>query len=172
MIKKISIALTQINTRQKVFTFVMILLIAGITPFFTHLQPITGPLVNALLLIATVLIGPLEAIMIGLVPSTVALASGTLPLPLAPMVPFIMIGNALLVTAFHYSKKLGFLPAVVIAALIKFVFLAGTVQLLMSTMLKSELVAKLSIMMSWPQLITALTGGLIAYLLLKTLKHR
>ena len=172
MTKKISAILTQVDTRQKVLIFIAIFLIAGITPFFTHLQPITGPLVNALLLIATVLVGPFEAVMIGLVPSTVALASGTLPLPLAPMVPFIMIGNALFVGLFYYSKKLGFLPAVIIAALIKFVFLAGTVRLLMSTMIKSELVAKLSIMMSWPQLFTALTGGLIAYLLLKVLKHK
>lgn len=172
MNKKIATALTQVDTRQKVFIFVTILLITGITPFFTHLQPITGPLVNALLLLATVLVGPLEAVMIGLVPSTVALMSGTLPLPLAPMVPFIMIGNALFVGLFHYSKKLGFLPAVIIAALVKFAFLSGTVHLLMNTMLKSELVAKLSIMMTWPQLFTALTGGLIAYFLLKTLEHK
>ena len=55
---------------------------------------------NAVLIIAAVLLSPFEAVLIGLVPSAVALSSGLLPLALAPMVPFIMIGNAILVGVF------------------------------------------------------------------------
>jgi len=126
--------------------------------------------VNAVLLISAVLTGPMEAIFLGLMPSTVALSTGLLPLPLAPMVPFIMIGNALLIAVFHYSYKKNIYVSIGIAALLKFAFLHFSVVLIMSKLLTTDITAKLAIMMSWPQLITALIGGVIAYALLKGLK--
>jgi len=42
--------------------------------------------------------------------------------------------------------------------------------MVMNLILKKELALKVSTMMSWPQLLTALLGGLIAYLFLKSTK--
>jgi hypothetical protein len=159
------------SPKTKVILFAVALAIVAIVPAFIHVQWITGPMVNAVLLISVVLIGPMEAVLLGLMPSTVALSAGLLPLPLAPMVPFIMMGNAILVAVFHYIYKKNFFAGIGFAALLKFAFLHYTVVWLMSGMLDGQLVAKLAVMMSWPQFFTAGVGGVIAYGLLKGLKE-
>ncbi len=147
---------------KRVFVFALVFLVVGIVPVFLHSQWITGPLVNAALLIAAVLVGPADAIMLGLIPSTVALSSGLLPLPLAPMIPFIMIGNGLYIILFLKAEKFSRMGAVIMASLGKFLFLFVTSKFILSALLSSPLAEKVSIMMSWPQLMTALIGGVIA----------
>jgi len=151
---------------KKTAVFALFLAVTAGIPAVIHSQFITGPIVNAALLLATVVMGPLAAVMLGVTSSPIALASGTLPLALAPMVPFIMLGNAILVLAFYAIYKKSFLGAVAVAAVVKYAFLAGTVSLLMSTMLSAQLTQTLALMMGIPQLVTALAGGLIAYIAL------
>ena len=170
MLKLKSLALPILQTKTRIFIFASFLAIAIFVPSFIHSQYITGPLVNFLLFTAAVLLGPFEAVLIGIIPSTVALASGLLPTTLAPMVPFIMLSNALLVTVFHYTRNRSFIPSVIFAALLKFIFLHSIVTLLMSTLLAEKLVTKLAIMMSWPQFVTAVAGGVLAYVFLKKLR--
>lgn len=158
------------SAKIRFLLFVLMLGIVAIVPVFVHIQWLTGPMVNAVLLISAVLIGPMEAVLLGLMPSTVALSAGLLPLPLAPMVPFIMLGNAILVAVFHYIYKKNFFAAIGAAALLKFAFLHFTVVWLMDGMLDGKLFAKLAVMMSWPQFFTAVIGGVIAYGLLRGLK--
>ena len=158
------------RVKTKVLVFFGLLSIGTILPSLIHSQFVTGPIINAVLFLSTFLLGPFEAVLIGIIPSTVALSSGLLPLPLAPMVPFIMIGNVILIGTFHYTRSKSFVGAVILSSILKFAFLFSIVTLLMNTMLQEALVAKLSIMMSWPQLITALIGGLIAFIILKNLK--
>ncbi|HCP60545.1 MAG TPA: iron hydrogenase, partial [Dehalococcoidia bacterium] len=79
-------------TREAVITFVVLLGIATVAPL-SGSQFITGPIVNATLLIAVALLGMRDGILIGLIPSTIALATGLLPAVLAPMIPFIIVGN-------------------------------------------------------------------------------
>ena len=156
--------------QTRVFLFILFLLILSVVPAFVHAQWVTGPMVNAILLLAVVLIGPMEAILLGLMPSVVALSAGLLPLPLAPMIPFIMLGNALLVAVFSYLYKKNFFTALGIAAFLKFAFLHQSVVWLMSRLLEEPIVAKLAVMMSWPQFFTALIGGMVAYGILKGIK--
>jgi len=167
MLKVKSLALPAIQTKNRVLIFTVFLSVAIFVPSFIHSQYVTGPLVNFLLFTTAILLGPFEAVLIGIIPSTIALASGLLPLPLAPMVPFIMIANALLVAVFYYTKDRGFITGVIFASLLKFVFLHSIVVLLMSTMLQEKLVNNLAIMMSWPQFTTAVIGGMLAYVFLK-----
>src|SRR4030066_2061396 len=105
--------LERLNIKSIVW-FIALILIVGILPRFVHNQFITGPIVNATLFIGTVILGPASAMLIGLVPSVVALASGLLPMPLAPMVPFIMISNAILVWTFSYFRKINFGSGVIV----------------------------------------------------------
>ncbi|HBK35097.1 TPA: hypothetical protein DDZ01_03850 [Candidatus Uhrbacteria bacterium] len=170
MTKTKVLVLTSVIAQSKVFIFTSLLAISVVVPSFLHSQYITGPLVNAILLIAVVLLGPFEAVMIGIIPSTVALSSGLLPLPLAPMVPFIMISNAIFVALFYYIGVKRFAIGVIIGGLVKFAFLSSTVTLLMKSLLSEGLVAKLAIMMGYPQFITALLGGLIAFFFLRGIK--
>jgi len=110
----------------KFFMFSWMLAFSIVIPALTHSQYVTGSIINALLIMATILLGPLEAVAIGLIPSAVALSTGLLPLPLAPMVPFIMIGNALLIVCVSFLRSKSYTLAVGVAALVKFAFLYGT----------------------------------------------
>lgn len=154
----------------KLSTLLVLGLFVGVVPAFVHEQWLTGPFVNAILIITCVLVGPMEAVFLGLVPSTVALSSGLLPLPLAPMIPFIMISNAIFVAVFHYLSKKSFSLGVLIGALLKFLFLYFFVTFLATTLLSATLLPKVAIIMSWPQFATALLGGIFAFAVLKFLK--
>jgi len=153
---------------QTIVWFVGLVLVVAIVPRFVHNQFITGPLVNAVLFVGVAILGTGPAILIGLVPSVVALASGLLPLPLAPMVPFIMISNAILVLTFAGLRKINFWTGVGSAALIKYLFLYIASSWVVSLIAQDKIAAKASaIMMSWPQLATALAGGVIAWGILR-----
>jgi hypothetical protein len=156
------------KTRLLIFAFLLALLI--LMPFLIHSQWITGPTVNAALFIAAVILGPSRAILLGLMPSTIALGSGLLPFVLAPMVPFIMLGNVILVLAFYYLYKRNYFLALGVASFLKFAFLHQTVTWIMSRYLEQKFVGVLSVMMSWPQFFTAVVGGLVAYAFLKPIK--
>lgn len=156
--------------QEKVFVFSILTLFIGVVPAFIHNQWLTGPFVNALLILACVLVGPMEAVVLGLFPSTVALSSGLLPLPLAPMIPFIMISNALFVATFYYINKKNFFLAVLVSAFLKFLFLLSFSTFLAQNLFAETFLSKVAILMSWPQLATALLGGVFAYAVLKFLK--
>jgi hypothetical protein len=160
------------STKSKAIFFAIGLAICLVLPAFFHNQWITGPIINATLLLATVLVGPTEAVLLGLMPSTMAFLGGLLPLPLAPMLPFIMIGNAIMVMTFHTVRPKNFWGAVGLAALLKFAFMHGSVVFLLSRMMDSGLTAKLAVMMSWPQFFTAIIGGAIIYPIVKSIQNK
>ena len=60
---------------------------AAIVPSLGLRQEITGPLVNAMLLLAVGAVGIPSAMALGALPSIIAIGRGTHPLPLLPMVP-------------------------------------------------------------------------------------
>ncbi len=154
--------------KTKLILFAVLFAISIVLPAFLHMQWVTGPIINASLLLAVVLIGPMEAVVLGLMPSAVALSTGLLPLPLAPMVPFIMIGNAILIASFYYLRNQNYALRLGISALLKFAFLHYAVVFIMNGFLADSLVSKLMIMMSWPQFFTAVIGGIIIYPIIKS----
>ncbi|MBU0596927.1 iron hydrogenase [Patescibacteria group bacterium] len=149
--------------------FITLISVASIAPLF-HNQPITGPIVNATLFIAVALLGTETAIMVGLIPSLIALSVGLLPAVLAPMVPFIMMGNALMIWSFSVLNKKNFWAGIITASLLKFLFLWGPSTIAVNLLLKKEVASTVATMMSWPQLWTAVVGGLIAFVVLKGMK--
>ncbi len=150
--------------------FIGLLALVTVVPFFVHNQLITGPMVNAVLFIATAVVGIPGAVLLALVPSVVALSGGLLPAVLAPAVPFIMIGNVIMILTFHYARKKNFWLGMIGGSVLKYLFLFGSTSLVVGLLLKSEMAEKASLMLSWPQLATALAGGLIAWGVLKVLK--
>jgi len=155
----------------KAATFFSLLAIATVAPMFIHSQPITGPLINATLFITASFLGIEAAIMVGLIPSVIALSFGLFPAILAPMVPFIMISNALLVIVFGLVQKKNYWLGIVSASLLKFIFLFATSSVVIGLLTKKEIAAKVAGIMSWPQLLTALVGGIIAWLVIRTIKR-
>jgi hypothetical protein len=147
---------------------VSLLGVAVIAPMFAH-QLITGSLVNATLFIATGLLGVRAGVLVGMFPSIVALSLGTLPAPLAPMLPFIVLSNALLVSVFAlFSKR--YWRAMVLASGVKYAFLFLASSVIVGLLPQQEWMRLVAVMMSWPQLVTALVGGCLAFVVLKTLR--
>jgi len=141
--------------------------IATFAPLLGHQQMITGPLVNATLFLSVILLGRESAILVGLIPSLIALWSGLLPPILAPMVPFIMFSNTLLILVFGMLKKKYWL-GMIFASALKFIFLLSTSSIVINLLFKKEIATQVAQMMSWPQLVTAIAGGIIAFLILKS----
>lgn len=155
--------------KESVLTLARFTLLMGIALFVPlfHNQAVTGPIVNAVLFISAISLGIEGAVLIALVPSLVALSAGLLPPVMAPVVPFIMMSNIILVVFFIYLKEKNYWLAIVLASVLKFVFLFSASGIVIDLLIKKEIAAKVAVMMSWPQLFTALAGGLIAYLFLK-----
>lgn len=132
-------------------------------------QFIVGPLVNACLLVAAAYTGLAGGAVIAVLsPFGAILTGAAIPLPFAP---FIAAGNFILVLVFYLLKKKPIL-GIASGAVLKFAFLTASVNLfvwMMSIPAKKALV--LTAAFSWPQLVTAAVGGLLALLVLKALEN-
>jgi hypothetical protein len=167
-------ALTRTLTwdRTKTIATVQFIALAGvatIAPLF-HQQWVTGPVVNAMFIIAVVLLGTQNAILLCLLPSTIALSVGLLPAVLAPMIPFIIISNVILVLGFDKLREKNYWLGIGVGSVLKFAFLWATSSIVVNLLLKKEIAGNVIAIMSWPQLATALLGGVLAYIFLKFLK--
>ncbi len=160
---------------QTIAQFLILSTAATVLPFYFHVQLVTGPIVNAIFILTLFFVGIRSALVVCLVPSLMALSGGLLPVVLAPVVPFIMIGNAILILTLDWfynnwsSKRTGYWIGVVVGSFLKFLFLYLSVDFIAKLLLKQELAVKVAQMMSWPQFATAVLGGILAYAILKPL---
>ena len=180
-----TIILARLNITYLIKFLILLLLVTGAPLVGIHSQWITGPIVNAALILAVLLLDIRSAILIGILPSTIALSTGLLPAPLAPMVPFIIISNMILILIIDYFVGTGHRPVLntacrvptikyfsglFFAASLKYLFLFFTSGLVINLLLNKNLATKVAQMMSWPQFFTALIGGILAWGLLKILR--
>jgi len=127
-------------------------------------QPITGPVVNFILLFTVVLNGFYSSMVIGALSPLIAFSRGILPAPLGPMIPFIILGNLVYIAVFAIARRKNKKPlyqllAVVLASVLKYLVLSSAVKFFVAVP------APIAQAMSFPQLITALLGGLILILM-------
>jgi len=125
-----------------------------------HNQWITGTIVNAILFLAVWRVGIVNAAFVAFLPSSIALMRGLLPAPMVILIPYIILSNIILIAAFYALKKYP-IAGIVSASLAKFIFLFA-----ISTYF-IKIASPLVFMMQWPQLTTALAGGLIAVGIIK-----
>ena len=135
-------------------------------------QPITGPLVNALLILSVEMMGVGPATFVGMVTPLSALLNGVLPLPLMVMIPFIALGNVTLMGLYGTLRTRNRWLAMGVGAIAKFAWLYAAVEWMIARPLTVSvgaapqavpIPAALAQMMQWPQLATALVGGAIAF---------
>ncbi len=129
-------------------------------------QPVTGPAINAILFLAAALIGPVSAVLIGLCTPVVAFAFGIMPF--APAVIIIMLGNAVLAIVFGLLAKRQ-IVAFGAAAVAKFLVMALFVKYLFPLVIGIAVPAKVAQMLTLPQLLTALGGAVLAFIILRIL---
>lgn len=118
--------------------------------------PVTGPLVNLMLILSTAVAGTAGGVGIGLLTPWAGLLLGIIPPVLAPAIPFIMAGNT--VYCFCYGAlaekiKGGPLIGIILGAVLKFAIIAGAARYLLA--LPSPAAEALLL----PQLLNALIGG-------------
>jgi hypothetical protein len=164
----ISLDISKVITKTLQLSVFIALAVAA--PYFLN-QLITGSIVNALLFISASVLSLESAFFLCLVPSLISLYTGLLPLTLAPMIPFIMTGNALMVLIFSLRLRSGqakrnFWFGAIPAAFVKYIFILSVGIILANSILKGTAKGVL-LMISWPQLATAIAGACIAYLLLR-----
>lgn len=126
-------------------------------------QFVTGPLVNAVLYISAYAVGWPGGIFIGAVTPWIALLTGILKPALAPAVPFIMLGNALLVVGFSLLNTFNSYVAVLCASVVKFLILYVSTRFLL------QLNPAIASALQLPQLVTALIGGALAMIVISAL---
>jgi len=148
--------------RTDVIEFIILLFAATLAPLAGN-QFITGTIVNSALIVAVSTIGVRAALLIGILPSTIALGTGLLPSILSPMIPFVILGNAVLVIAFDYLKNINYWLGAMIGAVLKFGLLTGAISVVIGLLTNKSVADNVAYMMSWPQLVTAVAGGVIAF---------
>lgn len=139
---------------------------------------IVGPVVNAVLIIATAVAGLWSGVAIAVIAPLVS--AFTNKAAIAPLIlafsPFIIVGNIIIAAAFQLLKKKSGIIAVITGAVAKFAFLFAAISIFTSLVkMKPPVAATLTNLFSWPQLVTALIGGVIALVVLaavgKSLEH-
>jgi hypothetical protein len=186
MIKSITLSKTNINYLVR---FLILLTIATSAPLLGfHSQWITGSIVNMALILSVFVVGIRGALLIGMLPSTIALGTGLLPAILSPMIPFIIISNCILVLVFSSLSRaeaepvevvvegprekiwnLNYFIRLFLGAGIKYLFLFLTSGIVINLLLNSKVAPAVAQVMSWPQFLTAMIGGVLAFGILKFL---
>jgi len=150
--------------------------VAIILPFFLHLQLVTGPIINAMLIIVTIVLGLRWGLILSIIPSIMALAGGLLLPFLTPVIPFIILSNMLMVGTLSYfyeqdAKQIdGYWKGVSAGSLIKSLFLMICGFLVLKFYHNPQAVKLAVTALGVIQLVTSLAGGVIAYLFLKFIK--
>ena len=157
--------------REVVIKLIQATLLIGLSTIspLIHNQSITGTIVNASLFISTMLLGSKIAILTGLLPSIIALSVGLLPIALAPIIPFIISSNIILVLTFNFLKEKSYWTGVLLASGLKFLFLFGVSSIFTNFVLKKNFL-NIAATMQLPQLLTAISGGVVAYFFLRNIK--
>lgn len=156
---------------ERIFTLSLIFALAVLSPLLFKNQIIAGSVVNFALYFSILTLGLKEACLIALLPSIISLLTGLLPAFFFPIVPFIILGNLILISIFNFLREKSYFGAVISASVLKFVFLSSSALIVSRLFLSESLSAKITFMMGWPQLITALLGGLISFVLFKARKN-
>jgi hypothetical protein len=159
---------TLVFKKEAIFTLLILTGIAFTAPVLFKQQLIAGTIVNAAIILGSAWLGIRDGLLIGILPSTIALAAGTLNPALAPMVPFIIAGNAILVLTFKWLGKTNYWLGLTAGALLKFGFLYGASSIATGLLLDEHLSKAITGAFSWPQLATAIMGGIIAYAVIKS----
>lgn len=163
-------------TRTAVLTALLIVMQAVTSSFGNTL--ITGSIVNLILIVSVMTSGILTGISVGFISPICAKLFGIGPL--WALIPFIIIGNIVLVLIWYLianrkimNKKLSYIIALIVAAVSKFLVLyISIVKIAIPLLLDlpEKQAAVISNMFSVPQLVTALIGGLLAIIILPIIK--
>lgn len=161
-------------TRTAIFVALLVVVQAATAALGN--QFITGSAVNLILIVSVMTCGLGSGATVALVSPIFAKLFGIGPL--WQIIPMIMLGNLVLVLLWHLignkgDKKVFYPIALIVAAGLKFFTLwLGITKWIVPTVLglPAQKAAIVSAAFSWPQIVTALIGGIIAIIVLPLVK--
>ena len=121
-------------------------------------NPVTGTLVNAILLFVMLQLGPRFALMLGILSPLGGIISGHLPAPLYPVMPVIMAGNLLMLSCCFFLRNRHALARYLIPAAAKAFIIWSAGSAIVSFMQLGETVKWLFIPVMAIQFFTAAVG--------------
>ncbi len=138
--------------------------------YIPYNQFIVGPIVNAVLIIATYTAGFWSGTSVAILAPLVS--AFTNKAAIAPLIiafsPFIILGNFIIVLAFYLLHKKNRIAGVAAGAVCKFAFLYASITVFTNLVeMKPQIAEKLNGMFSWLQLLTAVIGGILALIVIK-----
>ncbi len=142
-------------------TRIALLLALAITVQQLKIQWLTGPGINAILILAAAYTDTYSASILGLLTPVMAFLFGIMPI--AIVVPFIMISNIIYILFYKLQYSNNIFVAISLASIMKFLVLAFAVKFIISVP------PGVAYALSTPQLFTAVLGGAIASLIIKYL---
>lgn len=148
--------------------FVVLLSLAIVAPLLGN-QLLTGTLVNGLLVVSVFSLGVGGSVLLALLPSSVSLFFGLLPAAMAPMIPFIIMSNILMVLMVNAFKGKNYFIGGFLGAIIKASFLFFVSYIMFNFFLQGAGAKAASSMMGYMQLLTASLGVVLAYPVVKVL---
>ncbi len=133
---------------------------------------IVGPLVNMCILVAAMTAGIGGGVAIAVLSPFTSLINNHAPLAAALLLyaPVISAANLILVIVFYFLYNKNKYAGVILASILKFGFLYGSINLFLGIFEFPKFAQKLLGMFSWPQLVTALIGGFIAIPVITSLR--
>lgn len=166
-VKTRSVTLNRNLTRTAVLLALALSFQIGLMPLA---QPAVGPLVNMILVIAVITVGPLRALLIGWITPMMAFFLGIMPL--AVLLPVVMLGNTALILVYSLmDRRIGrSIPLLPLAtgATAKYVVMASLVRFA-ARFITPNIPPQLIQAFTLPQLYTALVGGGLALLIVRML---
>lgn len=130
---------------------------------------ITGPAINAILIVAVAFPGVLGSVLLGCITPLAAFLLGIVHPVTAPLIPVIIAGNATLGITFNLLRKRNDYIALTGAAIAKYLVFYICVNYLIG-ILNIKIPAPILAAFQLPQLITAITGGIFGVAIIKSLK--
>lgn len=163
--------IAKIKTKEFILLgqFAVFLGLAVFAPFFNN-QLITGTLINSLLIVSVFIFSITGASLLAFLPSSISLFLGLLPAAMAPMIPFIILGNLILVYIVDVLRKKNYLMTGILGAVAKAGFLYTVSYVLFNFFLNGAGAKIASSMMGYMQLLTALMGFVLAYPVIKLIR--
>ena len=152
---------------------IVIQLIGRFNPEISRI--VVGPIVNAILLLTVYFCGKRFGLIMSFLTPLLALFIGQLNPLLAPFIPFIMLGNLVLVIPFIllHSSLLKRIVGIIIGSGLKYLVMniaAINAVSLFGLNIPANVAKMLPVAFGTIQLVTALAGGALALVLIETLK--
>ena len=168
-------------TAKQITTTAILLAICIVSQFFKNLSVyITGPIINACLILAVLSVGMVCAIILAVItPVTAFFISGSPIMAAIPAIlPCVMIGNVILVLGVGLIKKVkgngGLIAGMAAGSVLKALFMGVVISLiLIPNLIPEAMVPKMGVFQmtfSLTQLITAVIGSAYAFIIWIPLK--